>query len=72
MFRGIVAEVHIPLFLGSVKIDPFKHNDLSSRQIEWLQSEPEHTESYLLRIPLIVITSSGIMISDSGHRDHPP
>ncbi len=24
-----------------------------------------------LRIP-IVITSSGIMISDSGHRDHPP
>ncbi len=25
-----------------------------------------------LRIPLIVITSSGIMISDSGHRDHPP
>jgi len=26
----------------------------------------------LLRIPLIVITSSGIMISDSGHRDHSP
>ena len=25
-----------------------------------------------MRIPLIVITSSGIMISDSGHRDHPP
>ena len=25
-----------------------------------------------VRIPLIVITSSGIMISDSGHRDHPP
>ena len=28
--------------------------------------------SELVRIPLIVITSSGIMISDSGHRDHPP
>ena len=29
-------------------------------------------EYQILRIPLIVITSSGIMISDSGHRDHPP
>ncbi len=47
MFRGIAAEVHIPLFLGSVKIDPFKHNDLSSRQIEWLRSDQKHTESYL-------------------------
>ena len=25
-----------------------------------------------LRIPLIVITSSGIMITDSGDCDHPP
>ncbi len=29
-------------------------------------------DARLVRIPLIVITSSGIMISDSGHRDHPP
>ena len=47
MFRGIAAEVRIPLFLGSVKINPFKHNDLSSRQIEWLRSDPEHTEAYV-------------------------
>ena len=26
----------------------------------------------LLRIPLIVITSSGIMLTDSGDCDHPP
>ena len=47
MFRGIAAEVRIPLFFGSVKIDPFKHNDLSSRQIEWLRSDPKHTEAYV-------------------------
>ena len=47
MFRGIATEVRIPFVLGSVKIYPFKHNDLSSRQIEWLQSDPEHTEAYV-------------------------
>ena len=36
------------------------------------QGESAETLARMMRIPLIVITSSGIMISDSGHRDHPP
>ena len=47
MFRGIAAQIRIPLFFGSVKIHPFKHNDLSSRQIKWLRSDPEHSEAYV-------------------------
>ena len=34
MFRGIAVEVRVPLFLGSVRIHPFEHNDLSPRQKE--------------------------------------
>ena len=47
MFRGIAAQIRIPLFFGSVKIHPFKHNDLSFRQIKWLRSDPEHSEAYV-------------------------
>ena len=47
MFRGIAAAVHIPIVFGAVGINPFDYCDLSSRQIEWLQSDAKQAEEYV-------------------------
>ncbi len=70
MFRGIAAEVRIPLFLGSVKINPFQHNDLSSRQIEWLLSDPDHTEAYVSTFSDL-FDFSACLHSFSGYEEPP-
>ena len=47
MFRGIAVQIHVPLFFGTVGINPFEHNDLSPRQNEWLRRDPEQFEAYI-------------------------
>ncbi len=46
MFRGIAAQVYVPLIYGKVKLDPFEFNDLSRRQVEWLRSDETTERSY--------------------------
>ncbi len=47
MFRDIAVEVRVPVILGSPRIYPFEHNDLTPGQKEWLASDPEQIEAYL-------------------------
>lgn len=46
MFRGIAAQVYVPLIYGKAKLSPLDFNDLSPRQVEWLVSDEETERSY--------------------------
>lgn len=70
MFRGIAVEVRVPLILGSVQIRPFKHNDLSPSQKDWLASDPEQVEAYLSTF-CDIFDFSACLYSFSGY-DKPP
>ena len=66
MFRGIAVAIRIPLFFGTVKLKPFDHNDLSRRQIEWLQSDAKHIESYVVTF-CDLFDLAGCVMSYSGY-----
>ena len=46
MFRGIATHVYVPLILGKVKVEPFKYNDLSPEQLNWMISSPADRKTY--------------------------
>ena len=67
MFRGIAVAIRIPLFFGTVKLKPFEYNDLSRRQIEWLQSDMTHVEAYVATF-CDLFDLAGCLMSYSGYK----
>ncbi len=70
MFRGIAVEVRVPVFFGTVRITPFEHNDLSSRQKEWLASDPKQVEAYVSTF-CDIFDFSGCLYSFDGYAKPP-
>src|SRR6266404_193378 len=47
MFRDVFARFYIPIFYGTVKIDPFQLTDLTANQLIWLGQRPDDRKMFV-------------------------